>query len=99
MNHDNLINFDKEQPAIVKINRQSKEYRENPMFIEFELNNDEDEEQINNAQYRDNKLKSPTHKIFEVPNVTNQSYNYLELSRKEERRLFSPPFKLPKEAL
>lgn len=49
MNHDNLINFDKEQPAIVKINRQSKEYRENPMFIEFELNNDEDEEQINNA--------------------------------------------------
>lgn len=47
LNHDNLMNFDESLPkkyvsdALKK--RSSKEFKENPMYIEFELNNDDED--------------------------------------------------------
>ena len=65
LNHDNLVHFN-EKPLtglVTKQVHQSRDFKENPMFIEFELNNDEDDVEAP-------KVKSPSHKIFEV----QQSY-------------------------
>ncbi len=66
---------------------------QNPMYIEFELNNDEEEDDIIKIPRQDAKV----HQQFEVTKQNNalqdHDYNRLESSRKEERRLFSPPFK------
>jgi hypothetical protein len=58
---------------------------ENPLYIEFELNNDDG----NENEYHDNNTT-----VNYERNDTNQSYCKLESSRKEERRPYSPPFKL-----
>jgi hypothetical protein len=65
------------------------------MYIEFELNNDDEEDGI------PNKTETNHLQIFSISAnqptqvETNQSYQRLESSRREERRPFSPPFKLP----
>jgi len=49
MMNNNLMNFDdKPLESIGKSlkGRKSKEYKENPMYIEFELHNDEDSDEI-----------------------------------------------------
>ena len=51
INHENLLNYqnnpDDQQPLSVEKStkvRKSKEFKENPLYIEFELNNEEEEE-------------------------------------------------------
>lgn len=65
------------------------------MYIEFELNNDDEEDE------RHNEVKSPRlgMGLLSLPtehgeHLDTNHYSRLESSRKEERRPFSPPFKL-----
>eukprot|EP00347_Sterkiella_histriomuscorum_P019798 403340256 len=94
IHHENLLNYynqNAQQSSAKKEQRKSKEFKENPMqYIEIEFTNDVEDipEQIqdNDEDYQIDRRH--THD-------TTQSYQRLESSRKEERRPFSPPFKLP----
>ena len=51
INHENLVNYQNLPENLQPISpeksmgkRKSKEFKENPLFIEFELNNDDEEE-------------------------------------------------------
>ena len=91
INHDQLLNLqqpNQDQPESIVKPRQP-DLNQNPMYIEFELNND-DEPLETEVQGE----KTETQPLF-CKNDTNL-YQKLESSRREERRPFSPPFKVEK---
>ena len=101
INHENLLNYqnnpDDQQPLSVEKStkvRKSKEFKENPLYIEFELNNEEEEE-VKSPDLLEQRKNSQFSLPISSDNIeTNFSYQRLESQRKEERRPFSPPFKV-----